>query len=220
VTNKKIATDRSARLAQVQREQKSAERRRMLAIYGTTAVVALVIIGLTAWGLIRSAGGVEGVQEYEDLTRNHVPGIVEYELSPPAGGDHNENWQNCDFYTEPVANEHAVHSLEHGAVWITYDPDLPEDDLETLREDMGNSGFVLVSPYEGQASPVVLTAWGIQLEVDSVDDPKVEQFLNKYVQGPQTLEPGAACSGGTSETGVRAQALLGAAGNGTGQPEE
>jgi hypothetical protein len=217
VTTKKTATDRSARLAQVQREQKSAERRRMLAIYGTTAVVALVIIGLTAWGLIRSAGGVDGIQEYEDLSFDHVPGLVEYELSPPAGGDHNETWQNCGFYTEPVANEHAVHSLEHGAVWITYQPDLSEEDIETLREDMGSSGYVLVSPYEGQESPVVLTAWGVQLEVDSADDPKVEQFLNKYVQGPQTREAGAACSGGTSDTGVRAQALLQAEAGGTGQ---
>lgn len=216
-TNKKTASDRSARLAQVQREQKSAERRRMLAIYGTTAVVALVIIGLTAWGLVRSSGGVEGIQEYEDQTFDHVTGLVDYELRPPVGGDHNEAWQNCGFYTEPVAAEHAVHSLEHGAVWITYQPGLPEEDLETLREDMGSSGYVLVSPYEDQDSPVVLSAWGIQLNVDSADDPRIEQFLNRYVQGPQTREPGAACSGGTSETGVRAESLLQSGAGGAGQ---
>jgi hypothetical protein len=212
VSKKKTSNERLARLAEVQREQKAAERRRMLAIYGSAALVALAIIGLTAWGLIRSAGGVDGITEYDDLGSDHVQGPVEYDQSPPAGGDHNATWQNCDFYTEPVANEHAVHSLEHGAVWITYQPDLPEEEVQILREDMGTSGYVLVSPYEDQEAPVVLTAWGVQLEVNSADDPKVEQFLNKYVLGSQTLEPGAACSGGTSATGEEARAGLDAAG--------
>jgi len=208
VTKKQTATDRQARLAKIQREQRNAERRRMLAIYGTTALVALVIIGLTVWGLIRNSGGVDGIKEYEDLSRDHVAGTVDYSQSPPAGGEHNEAWQNCGFYAEPVANEYAVHSLEHGAVWITYAPDLPADQVEVLRQDMGTSGYVLVSPYEGQDAPIVLTAWGIQLQVENADDPKVEQFLNKYVQGPQTQEPGAACSGGIDLTGEAAQARL------------
>jgi len=202
------SNDRQARLAQVQREQKAAERRRMLLIYGAAAVVALLIIAATVWGLSRSDDGDVAVKTYDDLGRDHVAGKVDYPQSPPVGGDHNGSWQNCDFYTEPVANEFAVHSLEHGAVWITYAPDLPEDDVQTLREDMGTTGFVLVSPYEDQESPVVLSAWGVQLAVDSADDPKVEQFLNKYVQGTQTPEPNAACSGGVSETGEAAEALL------------
>lgn len=217
MAKKKTSTDRQARIAEVRREQKAAERRRMLAIYGGAALVGLLIIGLTAYALIRGTSGVGGVTEYDDLSAEHVPGTVEYDQDPPVGGDHSDIPQDCGFYTEPIANEHAVHSLEHGAVWITYTPDLPEADVETLREDMGTSGYVLVSPYEGQDSPVVLTAWGVQLKVDSADDPKVEQFLNKYVQGDQTPEPGAACAG-TSATGEEARAALEAA-DGAEQPE-
>jgi hypothetical protein len=220
VSKKKTVTDRQARLAEVQREQKAAERKRMLAIYGTTALVAAIIIGLTVWGLLRTSSGVDGIEEFEVPSADHVTGIVEYEQSPPVGGDHNSTWQDCGFYSEPVAEEHAVHSLEHGAVWITYQPDLPADQLETLREDMGDSGYVLVSPYEGLESPVVLSAWGAQLAVDSADDPLVEQFLNKYVQGTQTPEPGAACSGGTAATGAEADALLQAEGGGMEKPAE
>ena len=219
MTKKKTSNERQARLAEVQREHKAAERRRMLAIYGSAALVALVIIGLTAWGLLRSTAGVDGINEFDDLSAQHVDGPVDYEQSPPVGGDHNTTWQNCDFYTEPIANEHAVHSLEHGAVWITYQPDLPEEDIETLREDMGTSGYVLVSPYEDQDSPVVLSAWGVQLAVDSADDAKIEQFLNKYVLGPQTQEDNAACSGGTSATGEEAQAGIGEAAPEGEQPE-
>lgn len=190
----------------------------MLAIYGSAAVVALIIIGLTAWALIRNTGGVEGITEYSDLSQDHVTGSVEYDQGPPVGGDHSDIAQDCGFYDLPIADEHAVHSLEHGAVWITYMPDLADDELKTLRDDMGTNGYVLMSPYEGQDSPVVLSAWGIQLKVDTADDPKVEQFLNKYVQGEQTLEPGAACAG-TSVTGEEAEASLGSDASGMEQPE-
>ena len=50
---------------------------------------------------------------------------------------HNPHWQNCmgDVYTAPIANEHAMHSLEHGAVWITYRPDLPADQVEPAGQE-------------------------------------------------------------------------------------
>ena len=51
-----------------------------------------------------------------------------------------------------------------------------------------------MSPYPEQASPIMLSAWGVQLAVDSADDPRVDQFLAKFRQGPQTPEPGATCN--------------------------
>ncbi|MCA1688251.1 MAG: DUF3105 domain-containing protein, partial [Actinobacteria bacterium] len=63
----------------------------------------------------------------------HTEADVDYAQTPPAGGEHNPVWQNCGFYEEPVRDELAVHSLEHGAVWITYLPDLPQDEIERLR---------------------------------------------------------------------------------------
>ena len=55
-----------------------------------------------------------------------VTGSVELPVVPPVAGEHNAAWQNCtgNVYDAPIANEHAVHSLEHGAIWITYRPDL------------------------------------------------------------------------------------------------
>lgn len=209
--------DRQARLAQIQKEQKREERKRNLMIYGATGVVAAGIIGATAYGLLTTSGpgDIDGVVETEDLSQDHVEGKVDYpdqDVRPPAGGEHNAAWQNCNAYGEPVANEHAVHSLEHGAVWITYSPDLDEDAVGDVEGKLGSSGYVLVSPYEGQESPIMLTAWGMQLGVDDIGDERVDEFLNQYVQGEQTLEPGAACTGGIDATGVEADAQLLAAG--------
>ena len=129
----------------------------------------------------------------------HTPADVDYEQTPPVGGPHNETWQNCGFYEEPVRDEIAVHSLEHGAVWITHLPDLPQDEIERLRDLAESDGYVLVSPYPDQDSPVVASAWGKQLSLESAEDSDLERFINAYSQGPQTPEPGALCTGGIGE---------------------
>jgi hypothetical protein len=138
----------------------------------------------------------DGVESFENLGSEHVKGTVNYDQSPPVGGNHNPTWQNCGYYDEPVRDENAVHSLEHGAVWITYSPDLSEDEVERLRDIAENQSYVLVSPRDGLPSPVVASAWGKQLSLESADDPDLERFIGAYSQGPQTPEPGAVCTGG------------------------
>ena len=126
----------------------------------------------------------------------HTEGDVDYAQTPPAGGEHNPVWQNCGFYDEPVTDETAVHSLEHGAVWITYSSDLPQDQVEQLRDLAHSQTYILVSPYPDLPSPVVASAWGKQLNLKSADDPDLGRFIRAYRQGPQTPEPGAVCTGG------------------------
>src|SRR5690606_20494200 len=108
-------------------------------------------------------------------------------------------WLNCGVYAEPVPAEHAVHSLEHGAVWITYQPDLGAAEVEALRSLYEPGSYVVVSPYPDLPQPIVLSAWGRQLAVDSAEDERVGEFLSVYEQGPQNPEPGAPCSGGVGE---------------------
>ncbi len=129
----------------------------------------------------------------------HTDGVVDYAQTPPVGGEHNPVWQNCGFYDEPVANENAVHSLEHGAVWITYSPDLPQDQVEVLRDLANSQTYILVSPYPDLPSPVVASAWGKQLSLESADDPDLERFVRAYRQGPQTPERGAVCTNGIGQ---------------------
>ena len=142
----------------------------------------------------------DDVQTYDvGQAGDHTQGDVDYAQTPPAGGAHNDIWQNCGFYDEPITDEVAVHSLEHGAVWITYTPDVPQDEIERLRDLSEGNDFVLVSPYPDQGSPIVATAWGKQLALESAEDSNLERFINAYTQGPQTPEPGALCTGGVGD---------------------
>ncbi|MBH0115394.1 DUF3105 domain-containing protein [Salinibacterium sp. NG253] len=162
-------------------------------------VLALIIVMVVANGTPRTspeAIEIDGVQNYPNLVAGHVEGTVDYEQSPPAGGEHASVWLNCGVYTEPVPNENAVHALEHGAVWVTYDPaQVSGDELEALQAAVPSTYSVL-SPYEGLQSPVVISAWANQVELDGVDDPRMQDFIDKFWQGGDAPEIGASCSGG------------------------
>ena len=153
-----------------------------------------------------SAGTVvSGERVYTGLTRNHVDGEVAYPQSPPVGGDHSPVWVPCDgrVYSEPVPNVNAVHSMEHGAVWVTWQPSLATAEIETLHAEIEGIDYRFGSPYPGLTAPITLTAWGHQMDATSATDPRIATFLAAYTDGPQTPEPGATCAGpadGTSMT--------------------
>lgn len=205
---KQQEAERAARLARLREEQRKAERRRTAIITGVSVLVAGGLIGATAVVLVReerrdaevaqaAARDIEGVATFGDLTANHVQEPVQYAQTPPVGGDHAGTWANCGTYAAPIANELGVHSLEHGAVWITYSPDLPAEQVQRLADLAENNAYVLLSPFEGlQQKPVVASAWGTQLTLQAADDPRLEHFVVKYQQGEQTPEPGAPCTGG------------------------
>ena len=141
-----------------------------------------------------------GVEKFDvGPAGRHTQGTVTYEQNPPAGGEHNPVWQNQGFYEEPVRNENAVHSLEHGEVWITYSPNLPQDQKDQLREAVKSQDCLLASPYPELPAdtPVVASAWGVQMRLKSAEDPNLQKFIDYYRKGPQTPEPTAACTGGT-----------------------
>jgi hypothetical protein len=170
------------------------------------AVVFLFLGGFVALVILdsreRAVGGPPNGTEEIDVggAGRHTEDDVNYDTSPPVGGVHNPTWQNAGFYSEPVRDENAVHTLEHGAVWIAYSPDLPQAQKDTIRELAEGRDCMLASPYPDLPSPVVATAWGFQIQLDGADDERLEQFIRQYRQGAQTPEPGAACTGGTSDT--------------------
>ena len=161
-----------------------------------------------------AAPGIEGLQTVEeDPSHEHVTGPVAYDRVPPVGGEHNATWLRCEVYDEPVPAEFAVHSMEHGGVWLTHRPDLPAADVARLAalKDLSEASreYVLVSPLEGLAAPVAAATWGVSLEVPSADDPRLEAFVRAYAGGDQGGEQGVPCtSAANALTPEQARALL------------
>lgn len=157
-----------------------------------------------------AAPDIEGLEVLaEDPSHEHREGRIEYERVPPPGGPHHPRWLACDVYTEPVPTELAVHSLEHGAVWLAYKPDLTADQVEQLAQlATANPEYVLVSPQPGLDSRVVAVTWGAALEASSADDPRLAAFVERYAGGGQGGEPGLPCRG-SGLTPEQARALLG-----------
>ncbi|MEU5524153.1 DUF3105 domain-containing protein [Streptomyces sp. NPDC047860] len=216
----KSSTARTARIEEMRRAERARERRtRILTIGASVVVVAGLVVGGVVLiqsqsndGGSSSADGSknpgkfvtakDGVRTWEgELARNHVTRAVDYPVTPPVGGDHNPVWMNCngDVYTDEINDTNAVHSLEHGAVWVTYNADADKADVDALAAKVKKTPYTLMSPVDGQKDPIMLTAWGHQRAVTGADDPDVNAFLEKFVQGRQTPEPGAACTNGLAE---------------------
>jgi hypothetical protein len=142
---------------------------------------------------------IQGVVTKQFEAAGHVTREQEvaYQASPPFGGPHEGIWAACNgvVYEQAVRNENMVHSLEHGAVWFAYNPDLISGDaLASLRERVEGQSYLMLSPYPGLDAPISLQSWGHQLKVKSASDPRIDQFItalrfNQYT----TPEPGATC---------------------------
>jgi hypothetical protein len=139
--------------------------------------------------------GIDGVIAVRVPSREHSTELQDYDSYPPLGGDHFPQWYTCAFYDQRIADEPAVHSMEHGAVWIAFNPDLDDEQKTVLQSAAESSDHVLVSAYPDLRAPIVMTAWGRQLDLDSVDDPRFEEFISTYVEAVAP-EADAPCSSG------------------------
>lgn len=197
---------RQAKVAELKRQQARSKRNRLIGLVsgitgGVAAVTVLIVFVVTSGSSTAPASSIDGVETFSGLTSNHVAGTVDYPQSPPVGGDHNQVWLNCGVYTEQVPSENAVHDLEHGAVWITYDPErVTGTELNALRAATPTT-YAILSPFAGLDQPMTISAWGAQLGFSEADDPRVDQFITKYWQSSSAPEPGAPCTGGVDGPG-------------------
>ncbi len=217
--SEKQAQTRAARRQAMVKERRTAHRQRydrnkreMLIIKGISITLALIVLGAIGFAgvnYVRDRNlnqAPAGVKVFSYASANHIEGNIDYWAQPdykgeipPAGGAHNSTPQQCDVYTQPIRQENAIHSLEHGAVWITYQPGLSSDQVSNLAGIVKGDPYLMLSPYTGLPAPIVLTAWNHQLQMQSFDKDTVEQFIRSYkTKQGVTPELGASCAGTTA----------------------
>ncbi len=188
-----------------------------IALFSVVILIALGIIGFAGWKVYETGLTVADRVERIDGAVNwrerdpalvkaaqHQAGPIKYEQNPPVAGKHNNDWQNCmgEVYDAPIANEHAVHSMEHGAVWVTYNPaKLDKGQIDALAAKVRDKEYSLMSPVEGLEKAVSVQAWGFQLQTDNPADKRIDQFITATRKNAG-VEQGATCSGGITETGT------------------
>ena len=145
-----------------------------IVMFTVVGLIAAGIIGAAAWGVLTEktwqerAAAIEGLVNYREtkpemLTAEHVSGVLEYEVMPPVGGNHNDYWQNCNgmVYDAPIAKEHAVHSLEHGAVWVTLPPRSPERPGAVPGPEGGGDRLPVHEPVRGPGQSYLSAGLGL-----------------------------------------------------------
>lgn len=143
-----------------------------------------------------AAAKIEGITVVSYPPGLHKQTPVSYDKSPPFGGEHDPEWADCTgtVYPAPIRNENAVHTLEHGAIWVTYQPGLSAADVASLAKRVDGVNYMLMSPYPGLKTAVSLQSWGHQLFVGSVNDKRIEEFIKDLrLNSATTPEMGASC---------------------------
>ena len=180
----------------------------LISIAVVIVLLAAAVIGYAVHqGSVKKASAdpnkIRGIVHKTFTSGDHKNGVISYTESPPFGGPHAPVWADCTgtVYPDQIANENAVHDLEHGAVWITYKPGLPSDQLDVLTKLVSGKQYMLLTPYAGLKTNVSLQAWGYQLFVDSANDSRVKTFIKDLVLNQKnTPELGASCTNATFKT--------------------
>jgi hypothetical protein len=146
--------------------------------------------------LAAAAAKIDGITVKSYPSGLHKTAAIKYTQSPPFGGEHDPEWADCTgtVYAKPIRNENAVHSLEHGGIWITYRPGLSSAEIDALKRRVEGVDYMMLSPYPGLKMKVSLQSWGHQLFVDSVDDERIDTFVKDLRHNEVTTpEPTASC---------------------------
>lgn len=138
---------------------------------------------------------LEAVETFPDMGGQHIADgepAPAYNSDPPTSGPHSATPAPCGIYRSPVPDVSSLHSMEHGAIVVQYDPGLSQTEIEEL-EEIGRSigGEIIVAPRPGNPAAVALTAWTKLLLLNQVDSDVISGFEREF--GNRSPEPAAQC---------------------------
>ena len=157
-----------------------------IAVVALSVVVIAVVLVARQLGVFESAGHYvagAGVGDHRPVGQP-----IAYSSYPPTSGTHWLTPQTWGFHSEPVADEYAVHNLEHGGAVASYN-NVSADDLARLRallasypRDKYGEVKLLIRPYDKIApGTIALTAWNWIDVLPGYDEVRVRAFIDAHL---------------------------------------
>ena len=163
-----------------------------------------IVIGLGVWFFTKSSANqpkdetkveavskpVEGTIDYPIVSREHISegaGGSGYNSNPPSSGPHWPSSAKNGIYDVAEPDERYIHDLEHGYIWVTYKPDAGNETINKLKEIVKADDWkTVMTPRDKNDAKIALVAWGRVLNMDSLDEVKIKDFIKTYRnRGPE-----------------------------------
>jgi len=158
-------------------------------------VVLAVAIGVGFWLFKTSAKKSANLlgQTFENQGQVHITegstNHPAYNSNPPTSGWHWPSPAAWGIYPGGQPDERLVHNLEHGGIWISYQPGkVDQNTINQLNDYANRYAKIIVEPRDKDSAPIVLAAWTHLENLNSYDETKILEFIRAYYdQGPEKV---------------------------------
>ncbi len=214
---KRAAKEQRARLDELKRRQRAAERRRTGLTMAAGLVVGALLVGAVVflrWNPTRAGyvagasqaakkAGCTGVRNDRSIAGQVVSTPVTYRGSPPSSGRYNPDplpeqpaFLDRGSTKVPLLTERAVASLARGFVIGWYDATLPAAEVAKLKTASSAASRFIAVPWSGKplpgGRPFVLTAWARTQRCTTVSPDVLNAFSTTYANYKTAPQPGGA----------------------------
>lgn len=162
-------------------QQQKASRQKMMK--WTIGLLVIAFLGYGLYWFISKTTTPRPGESFAIQGKEHIPvgsEHPEYNSNPPTSGSHYAQPTDWGVYQDELKDENVIHSLEHGGIWISYQPSIDEETKEKL-EAIGKkySGSVVVSPRNANDAPIALASWGQLEKLTTFDETRIVEFIKR-----------------------------------------
>jgi len=162
-------------------------------------ILALLVIGFAVAAVTLREPKMERVgDEHDDDGREHVKSKDYGDgPEPPTSGAHADPMP-WGVYDRELPDVNTIHKLEHGGIYVSYQPDLPKEQVQAMKDLLfapyADQGFkpnkVILAPRAANKSPIVVSSWRRSIKLDTYNkDAIVEYYLANAGKSPEPLAP-------------------------------
>lgn len=182
LTKKERREKRREEQRELQRLQQKKSSRQS-AVKWAVAIIAIIFVIYGLFLLISRTVTQRPGESIAIQGREHIPvgsEHPEYNSNPPTSGSHDAQPTDWGVYQKELKDENVIHSMEHGGIWISYQPSI-DDEMKEKLEAIGKkySGSVVVSPRAKNDSLIALASWGRLEKLSSFDKERIVEFIKR-----------------------------------------